>query len=799
MVSEQFLKKARTFNFNPELLDSDGSGRENFLKRWPLENLKNLTVKEYCGLTKDSFVYWLEFKKVLAGIGGGSSFKFGVYGKPSEGKYYKRDGGQAREINGTELENDFLRIRDQIIKVIGYAKSGKIDDIEGMERALASIVLLKIITIYAPEYFITVLSRKALVKAVTELGILPEDEAEEKTCIYLNFILNKKLNEIPETRGWTDSQKGIFIWDTFKDDDSESESGSHSARKEILRVGMYLSKYGDDYNSKRFPELGWGDIYKKFYPSLGNGKDITSFCNYLKNVRDMYDGHFENSRQGWKNEDGSPRTLDRAQQKVFNSFSGLSEEKFWKKIEKYLNQTDEIFEVDEESSGPCSVHPLNMILYGAPGTGKTYNSKKKALEILGIEFTDEDFLDQYEKARKDGLVSFVTFHPNFGYENFVEGIFPNVEAKEGLRYVEKTGIFKEISERALSDLISPVDRNQSILSFEEAYESFLDFLTEEGGQVEYSTLAQEKKFTVAESETGGLTFTTGSGTVLHCAEKKLKRIYEKLASNNITSPDRSDILDDRSLVAYTVVVLRKLFSFTKKDSVESKSSVHFDPYELIQSGKYTVNKNASRYVLIIDEINRGNIPSIFGELITLIEESKRLGRPEGTLVRLPMSMDVFGVPENLYLIGTMNTADRSVEALDVALRRRFSFQEMTPLNGSELLFDVEGIDLRKMLKTINDRIYVLKGKDYVIGYSYFLDVNSVSKLREVFRNKVIPLIEEYFFGEMHKVQMVLGKSFVKSKFSQDDLRRLKLPLDLDGGDVLNITNMDEWDFKSIYE
>jgi hypothetical protein len=442
----------------------------------------------------------------------------------------------------------------------------------------------------------------------------------------------------------------------------------------------------------------------------------------------------------------------------------------------------------------------NIILYGAPGTGKTFFSKRLALEIIGEDFESDDFLDIYDEAVQDGRISFVTFHPNFGYENFVEGIFPKTD-EESLIYEKKNGIFKEIVGHALKDLLSPAVRNGSFLSFEEAYELFLEFIDKAGGGAELSTLAHEKKFTVAESETGGLTFTTGSGTVLHCAEKKLRRIYETLAKKNKTNPDRSDFVEDRSLVAYTVVVLRKMFEFSKNAKhTEIKHSHNFDPFELLGSGRYDLNSNPKNFVLIIDEINRGNIPAIFGELITLIEDTKRIGKPEKTLVTLPLSKERFGVPVNLYLIGTMNTADRSVEALDIALRRRFEFKEMQPIyEDRELISAIDGIDVSKMLKVMNERITVLKGKDYVIGHSYFIDLTSISELKHVFKNKVLPLLEEYFFGEMIKIQMVLGKSFVKSKFSQDDLRRLKLPLDLDGNDILTITNMDEWNFKSIYE
>ena len=182
--------------------------------------------------------------------------------------------------------------------------------------------------------------------------------------------------------------------------------------------------------------------------------------------------------------------------------------------------------------------------------------------------------------------------------------------------------------------------------------------------------------------------------------------------------------------------------------------------ELCKKASKEENKD-KKFVLIIDEINRGNVSQIFGELITLLEEDKRLGKEFGLEVKLPYSPDDFGIPSNLYIIGTMNTADRSVEALDTALRRRFSFVEMMP--DSSLLKEIDGIDLKDVLETINKRIIVLKDREHQIGHSYFMKCESLDDIKRVFKDNIVPLLQEYFYGNYENIRSVLGEKFVKNE------------------------------------
>jgi hypothetical protein len=217
------------------------------------------------------------------------------------------------------------------------------------------------------------------------------------------------------------------------------------------------------------------------------------------------------------------------------------------------------------------------------------------------------------------------------------------------------------------------------------------------------------------------------------------------------------------------------------------------------------------YAIFIDEINRGNVANIFGELITLIEDDKRIGEDNYISAKLPYSGEQFGVPPNLYIIGTMNTADRSVEALDTALRRRFSFVEMLPdpeiLSQAE--YECQGVNLTTLLKSINGRIEKLLDKDYCIGHSYFMSItnrdNPLAELSTIFENKILPLLQEYFYGDWGKIRLVLGEKFVEQK--NDSVKFLSRNMEEDYEEynekaIYFFKDPSTWDIesiKSIYE
>ena len=340
-------------------------------------------------------------------------------------------------------------------------------------------------------------------------------------------------------------------------------------------------------------------------------------------------------------------------------------ERLWKKLPHHVahnvgrNGDGATLETLARNSEP----PLNLILYGPPGTGKTHRLKESHIR----DYKDVEGV----QARETDRFKFVTFHQNYSYEDFVEGIRPVTE-NGNVTYEVRPGVLKEICERARKE------------------------------------------------------------------------------------PDK-------------------------------------------------------KFAILIDEINRGNIAKIFGELITLVEVDKRirtndsgnrLSNCKGLEVTLPYSGELFGVPANLDVIGTMNTADRSIALLDSALRRRFRFEELTP--KPELLEsfdDVDGntIDLRQLLETMNARICHLLHRDQTLGHSYFYNVKSFDELRTVFAREILPFLQEVFYDDWRQIRFVLSDQAVEEEMqlirkrtgNADDLFPKVDPSEIHFGDVFEVVHEDD--------
>lgn len=435
--------------------------------------------------------------------------------------------------------------------------------------------------------------------------------------------------------------------------------------------------------------------------------------------------------------------------------------------------------------------PLNQILYGPPGTGKTYNTINKALLILETKTEEEINTEERDvlKARfddyiKNGQIVFTTFHQSMSYEDFIEGIKPlkPEDEDEFVKYDIEEGIFKRLCRQAIKEFYQKGTNDETferLNSFENAWNDLLENVQnsiDNNGVFPLDTKSGQAMDAFEISNRGNLYLRpqyegAKDYTVSHDRSQKLFEAFPNLeVVNNIDKEFRSVIGGSNSTAYWSVLnyIITWLNENPTAPSIQqateiSDTLIKFDNKIV----KENIESKVLNYVIIIDEINRGNVSQIFGELITLIEEDKRLGKDEALEVMLPYSKEKFGVPPNLYIVGTMNTADRSVEALDTALRRRFCFEEIEP--NSQLIAtkgklkesngEVEGVNLPRVLKTINNRIEILSNRDHKIGHSYFMKVASLADLKATFKKNIIPLLQEYFYNDYEKIGWVLGEGF----------------------------------------
>ncbi len=416
---------------------------------------------------------------------------------------------------------------------------------------------------------------------------------------------------------------------------------------------------------------------------------------------------------------------------------------------------------------------LNTILYWVPWTGKTYNTINYALSIIEkkplSEINKEDRIalnKRFDSYKEQGQIVFCTFHQSLSYEEFVEWIKANSD-DGNISYDVGNGIFKNIANQA----------NKNWLSWSDLWNQKFDilYLLKEV----LWDLDEEHKITINKKKTEFYIYDYNDKTIYF--EKK--------------SGARNHTL--------SIKTLNKMYLDWNSDMIVWWLQWYYEPLLELLIKKTEQLKNIQKkeeqknYILIIDEINRGNMSKIFGELITLLEPSKRIGAEEELQVKLPYSQDIFGVPQNLYILWTMNTADRSIALIDIALRRRFNFKEIQPDSGL-LNFRVWNIDLQKMFETINERIEFLYDRDHRLGHAFFMSLkknNSLIQLNEIFYNNIIPLLQEYFYEDREKIQIVLGdhakqgNKKMEDKFIKEEIQN--------EANIIGF-NHEDWEDKSRY-
>ncbi|WP_323992667.1 AAA family ATPase [Nguyenibacter sp. L1] len=463
--------------------------------------------------------------------------------------------------------------------------------------------------------------------------------------------------------------------------------------------------------------------------------------------------------------------------------------------------------------------PTNLILYGPPGTGKTYHTAREAVALCdGIADYPASkegraaLMARYNELVAKNRIGFVTFHQNYGYEDFVEGLRPvpitNGDGESvGFHLQPEPGIFRRIAERAAteglvagSEAVSLADRAIYKVSLGEVADSASDFVFTESIADGYALF--------------GFRDIDWSDPRFGDRDEIFSAIKERFPDEDIT-PDKGlvqspDVFRNQLEIGDVLIVAKGNHRFRAIGVVEGdyeyaprpdgrychRRKVNWlwhdkegldvgeiYPPKFIQKSIYRLKDSELNrpliaqlvsdgdgggeiaeplpHVLIIDEINRANVSKVFGELITLMEADKRAGMDNALSVTLPYSKRSFSVPSNLHIVGTMNTADRSIALLDTALRRRFSFREMAP--DPSLLGMVKGIDLKAVLTTINRRIEYLIDREHRIGHAFFIDCETKEQVEGAMRDKVIPLLQEFFFEDWSRIAAVLGDGSIREE------------------------------------
>ena len=432
----------------------------------------------------------------------------------------------------------------------------------------------------------------------------------------------------------------------------------------------------------------------------------------------------------------------------------------------------------------------NLILYGPPGTGKTYNSATYAVAICDgksvEELTDHDaVMARYNELKETGRIAFTTFHQSYGYEEFIEGIKPVVDDEAtDISYTIEPGVFKKFCDVAGTPENIEINHNSQVWLVRLNGVGKNDLKEEcfREGTIRFSL---EKENVDASYKKWFYEMSPGDYVVSYnSASVNIDGIGIIEESDPVYDEQKSSFKWIRKVKWLVTDIVENIYElnggkYLPNFEIAKLSRVRISELMEVVSkhGGYAGEKNEKPYVFIIDEINRGNISKIFGELITLIESTKRAGMEEAASAILPYSGKPFSVPSNVYILGTMNTADRSIALMDTALRRRFQFIEMMP--DSDVLRKihadkVEDLDVAAVLDKINERITFLYDREHTIGHAFFTglkDDATLVKLQSIFEKSVIPLLQEYFYEDYQKIQLVLGdnaKSDDNLKFILDE-------------------------------
>lgn len=756
-------------------------GREQFVARFPLGRLSDLQVEEYSSIySKDTFIYWLERRKILAGIGGGNSSKFGIY-CAKDGKYYRGYGDNKVLLEGEVLQREFNALKKYIIDAIEAAKAGRIPEIN-TDGELWDMVLLKILNIYTPENFFNIYSKAVLIQIAKDLGLDKKLSLKEISSVHINFEILNVLREIEPFSSWDNTVIGRFLWRTYKVESKKglwlvgySYGSNQPVIKSFLERGVIGTDFVGHYDFTGDLDLAQEDLEKKIDEIATENNEKKALLSFFR----MRQGDYVALKSTYvKNKKTSMLKISAIGIVTENPDEGY-------RFDPELGHTFPVEwldqeEVEHEGLGymrntvvNISKEDVAVRIFGKYLDDASITSGKKAegegdvlslpVEIWLNLLQDEDIFKQSD------LVYLLKM-----YELGGEATATRLASELGKHFSSFNAPIVHLAKRIIevTNLTPPLRENGDVCYWCVLFEG--DY--EENGHFNWKLKPN------LHSAIKALYGVPGENTNpnLYTKDDFLNEVFiddtQYDTISNLLEYKRNIILQGPPGVGKTFVSKRLAYSLmgvkdeTRIEMVQFHQNYAYEDFVMgyrpnengfgLEYGIFydfcvrALNQLKEKFFFIIDEINRGNLSKIFGELFMLIERDKR-----GESVTMGYSKEKFTVPNNVYLIGTMNTADRSLAQIEVALRRRFAFVSLTPAFNNkwkEMLQETGVSDtlVERILLTIeklNKEIvsdYQL-GSGYAIGHSFFAakpdHMNENEWFEGIIRFEVKPLLEEYYY------------------------------------------------------
>ena len=761
-------------------LEKEAKLKELFLERFPVEYLRSMPIEKYTNLNRtDSFCYWLESETYrLGSIWGGSSLKFGIYQfdkVPKENMPAKHDEKYCwlSKYDCETSEEAYEIVRDKIATIAEKAAAG---DLQGVDEIdFGDVVKWKIAYLYSDNKVINMFTKELIQAAAKGFGYNGDlnsrpamnefitSQYDESRESFYDFCKRVSIHYFgksePEKNYWlvgysfgsTESQLQRFIshgiWESRYDDDNARDQKMIPLAQSISEGDIVILKSTSTKGSKHnqpFMRIKAVGIVTSDITT--NKADSSTMCQcsvrYVSTEEKDFDGSVYGSYR---------KTIHKADNKL-------------KEVIEYVNsllleEDMPMSEIKQENNKKYQEHidilqqVHNLVLTGAPGTGKTYMAQAIAEEMKAV-------------------TKFVQFHPSYDYTDFVEGLRPIEKSDGQMGFERKDGVFKEFCKEAIKNLIDSEKSIENLtkeMSWQEKFDHFVE-----------DAIEKETKFK------------TVNGSEFVISEMKNRTIIIHNEQNEKTTQVAVNAEEVLELLTNDVPlnIVRDIRNYYKRKFGTQADSYAFVITKAVRAMKQKMpvveaNKiDRKPFVFIIDEINRGEASKIFGELFYAIDPGYR-GKKEYLVQtqyqNLVPETDVFAkgfyVPENVYILATMNDIDRSVESMDFAMRRRFTWKEVTPADTEGMLDDLSCADEAKAtMQRLNKAIAETDGLGaaYMIGPSYFLKLkDNGADFEKLWKMNIEPLLKEYLRG-FRKTTDIIEK-FSKAYFNTNDSQTINTP------------------------